>query len=219
MRRFALPRREWLAALLGAVLVVLAYPPFHLFLPSFVCLVPAVWLIVQADGDPRAGRRHLLQGFWYGLFANGLVLYWMVVALWHFTPLSALGYAATIFVEALWWGVIFALTGWLRRRTALPLPLLFAIIWTAVEWMIGHQGDIRFPWLGLGTSLTGYLWPIQIAEWIGARGITFLLVLANGVLALAWVHRADGPRAKRLVGYVLAAVVLATGIGAIRAKT
>lgn len=216
MRALALPRGERFAVLAGALLVVLAYPPFHLFVPSFVCLVPAVWLILQANDDPHAVTRHLAQGFWYGLLANGLVLYWMVAALWHFTPLSAAGYAATIFVEALWWGVIFAATGWFRRRTKLPLPLLFAVVWTAVEWVIGHQGDIRFPWLGLGTSLTHYLLPIQLAEVVGARGITFLLALANGGLALAWVARQDRPRALRLVATVAGGVVVASVYGAVR---
>jgi apolipoprotein N-acyltransferase len=219
VRGFALPRRDGILVAAGAVLLAVAYPPFHLFLPSFVCLVPAVWLILAGETDPRPLRRHLVQGFWFGLLSNALVLYWMIVALWHFTPLSALGYAATIVVLALWSAGLFALTGWVRRRTGLGLLLVFPVLWTAVEWSVGHQGDVRFPWLGLGTSLTHYPMVVQVADVVGARGVTYLLACANTALALAWMARRDRARALRLVGGALLGLVAATGYGAFRMRT
>ena len=50
---------------------------------------------------------------------------------------------------ALWFAVLFGAVGWISSGSRLPLALVFPICWTAVEWLIGHQGDIRFPWLGL----------------------------------------------------------------------
>lgn len=219
MTAFALPRRDWLLVAAGAVLLTVAYPPFHLFLPSFVCLVPAVWLILAGEADSRPLRRHLVQGFWFGLLSNALVLYWMIVALWHFTPLSALGYAATIAILALWSASLFAVTGWVRRRTGLGLLAVFPVLWTAVEWGVGHQSDVRFPWLGLGTSLTHYPMAVQVADLVGARGVTYLLACANTALALAWVARRDRLRAVRLAGSVLAALLAALGYGAFRMGT
>jgi len=35
-------------------------------------------------------------GWWYGLVSNAFVLYWMIVALWHFTPSLGLGYLARL---------------------------------------------------------------------------------------------------------------------------
>jgi len=219
VRALALPRRDWVLVAAGSGLLLLAYPPFHLVLPSFVCLVPAVLLIVDGEGDPRPLRRHLVQGFWFGLLSNGLVLYWMVVALWHFTPLSALGYLATIVILALWSTALFALTGWVRRQTGIGLLAVFPVLWTAIEWAIGHQGDIRFPWLGLGTSLTRFPVLVQMADVGGARGVTFVLALANTALALAWLARRERARAVRLVGGVLAGLALAAGYGAVRMRT
>ena len=203
----------------GSGLLAIAYPPFHLFAPSFVCLVPAVWLILAGEADPRPLRRNLVQGFWFGLLSNALVLYWMVVALWHFTPLSALGYAATVAVLALWSAGLFAVTGWLRRRTGIGLLVSFPLLWTAVEWAIGHQGDVRFPWLGLGTSLTGFPMTVQIADVVGARGVTFLLALANTALALAWLARRERTQVMRLVGGVAVGLLVAVGYGAFRMRT
>ncbi len=210
MRSLALPRTDWWLVLAGALLMVLAYPPFHPLIPSFTCLIPAVLLVVAGADDSRPLRRRLVQGFWFGLTTNGLVLYWMVIALWHFTWLSALGYAATIVVLGLFTSVLFALAGWIPARTGASLALVFPVLWTTLEWLIGHLGDLRFPWLGLGTSLTGFPVLVQIADVIGARGVTLLLVLANVTLALGWLARRDRKRAGLLAAVV---VVTTAGVG------
>src|SRR5206468_3557260 len=79
---------------------------------------------------------------------------WMVVALWHFTPFSALGYLSTVGVLGLLTGTMFWFVVRLRLAApAVPLWVAFPVAWTALEWLIGHLGDVQFPWLGLGTSL------------------------------------------------------------------
>ena len=181
--------RRWPLIGAGAALHVLAYPPFHLLLPSFLCLVPAILLLDEAGMHERPVRRAFATGYWFGLAVLGVLLYWMVFALWHFTPLAALGYVATVAILSLWMGGVFAATVWIRRRTRIPLLLVLPVCWTAAEWAIGHQGDIRFPWLGLGTSLTGYPQMVQIADVIGARGVTLLLVMANVALLEGWRRR------------------------------
>lgn len=213
MRLIALPRSDWLLIVGGSVLVFVAYPPFHLILPSFLCLVPAVRLIVDAGANPRPIRRRLLQGFWFGFLSQALVLYWMPISLWHFTWAISFGYVATVAILALYTALVFALAGWITGRTTVPLVIVFPVLWTAMEWWVGHQGDIRFPWLGLGTSLTGYPVLVQIADVVGARGVTFLLALANAALALAWLHWPHRRRAMNPVAAVIGGVVVAAGYG------
>jgi apolipoprotein N-acyltransferase len=218
LRGLALPRRDWWLLLAGTALTVLAYPPFHLLVPSFVCLVPAVWLLHAGHADPRPIRRHVVQGFWLGVLGNGAVLYWMVVALWHFTPLSLLGYLATIVVLGLFVGILFGLTGAIVRRVGLPLVAVFPVLWTAVEWGVGHLPDVAFPWLGLGTSLTGYPTLVQIADTVGARGITFLLAAANVTLGVAWLRRREPRAGWRLVAVGMG-VLAAVAYGSWRERT
>ena len=92
------PRRAIGPIALGAVALAASYPPFNLPFLSFVAVAPAVLLIRQAVREADVGGAFGV-GFWYGLAAQGLVLNWMIVALWHFTPLAALGYLATITLE------------------------------------------------------------------------------------------------------------------------
>ena len=167
---------------LGAVLLAASYPPFRFPALSFLAVAPAVVLLrrFERENDPRDALRW---GFWYGFVVQGAVLYWLVVALWHFTPLSALGYLATIAIFGLWHALLFWLVVKVRLRLpTVPLWVVFPVAWTAVEWAVGHQGDIRFPWLGLGTSLADASVLVQWADVAGARGVTLWLAWTNVVI-------------------------------------
>src|SRR3989441_8400682 len=110
-----------------------------------------------------------------------------------FTPLSALGYLATIAIYGLWMAGLFWLVTRVRIRfPAVPLWVLFPLAWTAMDWGIGHQGDIRFPWLGLGTSLADAPTLVQWADLAGARGVTLWLAWCNVMLVEARLKRQEG---------------------------
>jgi apolipoprotein N-acyltransferase len=219
----------------GALLLVASYPPFALapLTPalSFIAVTPAVLLLHDAGTDQRSAFRF---GFWYGLAANALVLYWMIVALWRFTKLSGLAYLATIGALALFTGTLFWFVSRLRARLpALPLWITFPIAWTALEWGVGHLSDIRFPWLGLGTSLADAPVLAQWADIAGARGLTLWLAWSGAMVAEA-VRTADGGwrmalsgwrtalrnrRVLRPLGAVVATIVVAAGYGYWRMHT
>ncbi|MGH7419712.1 MAG: apolipoprotein N-acyltransferase [Candidatus Rokuibacteriota bacterium] len=187
-------RRAAVLILAGAAALAGSYPPLRLPILSFVALVPAVLLVRQAaaQGDPR---RAFQWGWWYGVAANGVVLYWMVIALWHYTPFSALGYLITVAILACLTGGLFWLLVRLRRRVpVVPLWVTLPVAWTALEWLVGHLSDIRFPWLGLGTSLADAPVLVQWADLAGARGVTLWLAWANVLIAEAAVTWSSGKR-------------------------
>jgi apolipoprotein N-acyltransferase len=226
-------RREVVLAALTSLLLFAAYPPAALVVPSFVALVPLLWALdertpghfgreapsVQWSVGRRVIERPALHafmlGYWFGVIGWGLVLHWMPVALWHFTPLSAAGYLAAVFIVlAPQWGAAAWGTALVRRRTGLPLWLVFPVVWTAVEWIGGHYHDVRFPWLGLGTSLVRAPTLVQWADLAGARGVTLWLAWANVMVYLALRSRAWRPAAA-----AAATLVLALGYGAWRERT
>jgi apolipoprotein N-acyltransferase len=213
------PRRLAVLVAVGALALTASYPPFPLPVLSFFAIIPGVLLVRQAvaDADPRAAFRW---GWWYGVATNALVLYWIVVALWHFTPLSALGYLATLAVLGLLTAVMFWFVVRIRLAApGVPLWVVFPVAWTALEWLIGHQGDVRFPWLGLGTSLADSPLLVQWADVAGARGVTLWLAWCNVVLLEAAIDVRSTPSAVRRVATVLLTIVLALGYGAWRMRT
>ncbi len=184
-------RGDRLLPALSAVLAVIAFPPFHLLIPSFVALVPlAVWVADQNDGSDASGRgrsaRVFRGGVWFGVLYFGLLLYWMPLALAAFTWWAVPAYLTVVIVLALGAGGF----AWALRRLThhggIPLWLALPLTWTALEWLRAHApGGLAFPWLGLGTSLTGYPEIVGAAELVGARGITLWLALLNGLVAEA----------------------------------
>jgi len=219
VRLLSLPRGDVKIVAAGAVLTVLAYPPFHLLIPSFTCLIPAIYLIQRASADETPLRRGLAQGFWFGVTSGALVLYWMVVALWRFTPLSILGFSATIVALGMYTAILFGLVGWIERKTRISVVASFPLLWTTLEWVVGNGGDVAFPWLGLGTSLTGYPVFIQVADVVGARGITYLLALANAALAVAWLRHGRGRRRWGILSGVGAGIAAALIYGVVRTRS
>jgi len=204
---------------LGALALVFSYPPFPLPILSFFAITPAVLLIRRSvtDADPRGAFRW---GWWYGLITNALVLYWMVVALWHFTPFSALGYLATIAIIGLFTGVMFWFVVKIRLAApAVPLWVVLPVAWTTLEWWIGHLGDVRFPWLGLGTSLADAPVIVQWADIAGARGVTLWLAWCNVAIVEAAVDMRRASYVVRRLAPVVVTVLLALVYGVWRMKT
>jgi len=214
---------ERLLPAVSAFLLLISFPPLHLLIPPFLALVPfAVWL-----SDLPAGREGAFSAMRGGALLCalyfGTLLYWILVALIWFSKLAALAYVGTVMGLTL----AGALFGWSMHRflhgARIPLWLALPIAWTAIEWLRGHMpGELAFPWLGLGTSLTGYPELVGIAEVVGALGVTFWLVLINGLLAQLVIGYRDAQPAARIRrrSVVFALVVtLPMGWGVWRART
>lgn len=174
-------RRSALAFTLG-VCATAALPPFFLFpmlIPAFAGLL---WLVANAP----SGRRAAWDGWWWGLghFTTGL--YWFCIALltdpekfaW-LIPFTLIGLNGLFALFPAFATFIF----YRLRTRGLMVPLMFAVIWTLVEYLRGHILT-GFPW-----NLAGYAFAItdasaQGAAYIGAYGLTFVAVLAACAPAL-----------------------------------
>lgn len=194
---------------LSAVLLALSYPPLHPFLLPFVGLVPfALWVADLPPGQEgrEAARRG---GVVFGTLYFGLVFYWILFALIWFTKLAVVAFAATL-------GILVVMTtvfAWLLHHglhtARLPLWVVLPVTWTALEWSRAHlPSTLAFPWLGLGTSLTGFPEAVGMAEIVGARGVTFWIVLVNALVAGALIRVRERRDWRRQV------VVIALVVGA-----
>lgn len=209
---------ERLPAVLSALLLALSFPPLHPLVLPFVGLVPlAVWLQgLRGDG---AGRRAALRGgFLFGVVYFGLLFYWIPVALALPPDTGAagtIGAAGTMGSGVALASVVFAVLAfaviviglaamaaafaWTLHDAVCvaraPLWLALPVTWTALEWARAHlPSTLALPWLGLGTSLTGYPELVGVAEVIGARGVTFWIATVNALVA-GLVVRARGRQA------------------------
>lgn len=215
-------RRQLFAAAATAFLLFITYEPVGWAALAFVALYFFLDELERARAAGWTAWQAVRLGYWFGVLANGVVLYWMVIALWHFTPLSLLGYLASVFlVLAPQWALLVWLLHRVQARTTIPLWVAFPILWTAVDWIGGHLGDVRFPWLGLGTALGGVPRVAQWAEFAGARGLTLWVAWAN---VLFWEHiklylRKEWRAGMRRFGWFEGTIILSWAFGLWREKT
>jgi apolipoprotein N-acyltransferase len=220
IRRGHFPRTGEYAALAGSTLLfAIAFPPFPLLLPAFLCLVPfAVAIARRAD---RAGslREAARLGFWFGMLGYAANLYWIAIALSIYTKLAIVGYIAALFVLA----PVVAVAGMalfvLRRKTRLPLALLLPIVWVASEVVLNYMADLAFPWLPLGLALSRTPVLAQAADLSGVRGLSFCIAAVNGLIADAWLMRGQRAAIARRLVAAIAIVGAMAGYGAWRMRT
>ena len=171
--------RGCLLALLTSALLLTASPGV-MALPqlAWLALVPLFWGLHN-----QPPRRAALLGLICGLAYYLPLLYWIVIVLATYgqvpVPIAVLALA----LLALYMSCYLAGFAFLCAKTGPRLPLLvFApACWVALDLIRGLLFT-GFPWMDL--AYTQYNLPllIQIADLAGHHGLTFLMVLANGLI-------------------------------------
>jgi apolipoprotein N-acyltransferase len=166
----------------------------------------ALW--IAGRPPDRAGSASVRRGA--ALFAVvhfGLVFHWLLPALVLLTPAGPLlfvaGLALLAALTVVWAEAFRHAVAELRA----PLWLALPVTWTGLEWAMAHlPGPLAMPWLGLGTTLTGFPRLVGIGEVVGARGVGFWIALVNGLVAVLVQDRAKARASRILVatGLVLA---------------
>ncbi len=189
-------------------MLAVCFPPLDIGGLAFVALAPllcAVWLRRPVR---RAGRVHFGLGYVTGLIFFSTTFYWIgeLAPLYEMkamlcTPVLLALYLALYPAVWAWFAgwlagthfqtpapdplAPFARPPLLSSTRNLALSLLIAAAWVGLDWLRGWLFT-GFGWNQLGVALHGELALIQIAEFTGAGGLGFLLVLCNciGVITL-----------------------------------
>ena len=201
--RDSVSKRKWLILPLGGILFALTviFPQIGSF--EWIALIPALLAILTLIPDPTVKYRRL-----YGL---GLVFFWPFYAVnfhWFFYmyPLDFAGMsrpASAVVVtvaclglslfQALGAALLFPLRGVATRGKRLSKhtilhPILFACLWTALEWWQAHSGWSGVPWARLAIGQAENVLSLQSAAIFGSYFITVLMVAVNGLLAYMFLH-------------------------------
>lgn len=203
-------RYEGASIAAAAVLLTMAYPPFELVWPAFVCLVPAGLLILRGCDRPDSWRWHLSVGFTYGAVTYGVLLFWLARALWLHARVALPLYAVAVLLFGAATAVLFGTVGRIVRGSPARLVLALPVGVVALEWVAGQVGPLALPWHQLALTVTSAPLLVQVADIAGSEGLGFLLVMVNALLALAWWERRGvRPRLMRLEAAATIVVLMA----------
>jgi len=204
----------WLAAVSSGLLCTGCFPPFDQTWLCWIALTPLIAAIWFSGKDSRhPWLRNLLLGYVAGLVFFWTVLSWLTTVTvlgWFVLEF----YMAIYFALWAWfcglvrpreikeeprstkWDQMLAQAGrdrppprssWTRSTNNLALAFLLAAAWTTQEWLRGWVFS-GWGWNGLGVALHA-TWPlIQIAEFTGVAGLSFMVAFAN-VIAVTTARR------------------------------
>ncbi|MDP2123615.1 MAG: apolipoprotein N-acyltransferase [Parvibaculum sp.] len=211
--------RRAAAAFLAGALSTLALSPYN-FLPILFLTLPVLVWLLDGVGEPTRSRRRRvmwragLLGWWFGFGYFFMGLYWVGHAFLVEAERVAflLPLAVTLLPAglALFTGAAAALARlfWFGgyRRIA-----VFAVSWTAFEWLRGHVLT-GFPWNLIGQSFASSDALMQAGAMVGAYGLSFIALLIAAAPA-TFDSRVDavrrGPGAELLVAPAIALAGLA----------
>ena len=154
-------------------------------------------------------HRPFKSGFIAGLVFFAATLYWVNIVMTTYGHLpqaiSLLLYLALAGYLALFWGTATWATCRLKEFRNYPYALTLPVLWVALEFLREFLLT-GFPWATLGYSQHAWLTMVQSADLFGVYGVSYLLLLANAVLA----ESALALRRKSLQGFPVKALVVAT---------
>jgi apolipoprotein N-acyltransferase len=193
----------WAAAGLSAGLLELPFPlagplPPWRSLFAWFALAPLLAALVAAGRQPRPLRRCLQLGYLCGVLWYIGNCYWIRDTMMKygdmppFVPeLLLLGFSLILGLYFGFFGLFVALV---HKRTGSRLLALAVtpVLWTALELAASRITSV--PWDQLGYSQVDNALVNQLAPWTGVYGISFLIVVANALLAGALVIEQLKPR-------------------------
>lgn len=170
-------------AVVSAVLLVISFPDFNLWLLAWIGLVPLFLIVVRRTQPWRSFYLGWLFGsvFFYGS------CYWLTYSMIHFGGMPAPLAFVLLLPGAALLGIFSGLfTMTLARaigKWGAAALFLAPLFWSALEWArLGTTGQL---WNAIGYSQAYHPWLIQPARWGGVYGVGSLIVAVNASLAFA----------------------------------
>ena len=198
----------WLAAISSGLLSTGCFAPFNFTWLCWIALAPLIAAVWFSENHWRhRWLRNLLLGYVAGLtffwtafswLTTVTVLGWFVLqfymaiyfALWAWFCGLLTPRTRRKKVSSTKWDLMLAQAAssaasprspWTKSTNNLLLAVLLAAAWVTQEWLRGWVFS-GFGWNGLGVALHDN-WPlIQIAEFTGVAGLSFMVALANVIL-------------------------------------
>lgn len=205
----------------SALLLWTTFPPANWGWLAWIALVP-LFLLVKSRGERSA------RSVYFGAWLGG-VIFWSLAIQWvRLTDESAwLGWLAMVLALSAFWPLFLWITRLAVLRLRLPLMVAAPVVWVALEYARAYFAT-GFPWYYLAHSQHQSLGVIQISDWSGSLGVSFLIAVVNAWLVELLTQPLMRPTAKgaRLttaqgvrLGAVLGMLGLTLGYGAFRLST
>ena len=178
IKKALFPSKKVFLACLSGILLTASFPPLELSFLAWFALVP---LLISLENEPS--YRAFKLGFISGTVHYLSLIYWIVIVLGRYGNLNIFLSSFPCFLLCLCLALfvaLFSLLIVLFRGSRLP-AVLAGMFWVGFEYFRAEY-FLEFPWCLLGYTQYDNLSLIQISDILGVYGLSFLIVLVNGLI-------------------------------------
>ncbi|MGE5399998.1 MAG: apolipoprotein N-acyltransferase [Ignavibacteriales bacterium] len=175
-----LRKQQRLAGMLSGLMMGLSFPPIPFPAPllMFAGLIPYLLVIDKKEKLIDINRFTYLTFFVF----NVITIYWVGSWTSEADPFLMIGGFLLLFINTAFFLIPATLFYFARKIFSRRIAfILFPFFWVAYEYFYMIT-DASFPWLTLGNGLTYFTRFIQIADVLGAMGLSLLIVSFNVIL-------------------------------------
>ena len=177
-----------LCILISSFLCILCFPKFSLWWISFVALIPFFFALENA----KTSLKQIFYGILWSVFFGCGMGYWVYSTLINYYEVP-FAKAVLFFILCLICPIILIygsftfLYRFLYKDSLFFYALVVPSVWVLAEYL-KELIPFMIPWGGLGYALIPFSGFIQIADIVGAYGVTFIVVMVNSLL-WCFLHR------------------------------
>lgn len=174
--------KDRLLLILSGILMGLSFPPVPTPALMFLGLIPYLHVIEKKKSLIDLNRATYLMAFFFSL----VTVYW--VGAWQVgkDPFLMIAGGLLMFINPIFFIIPSTLLYFSRKVLNNKISLfLFPFFWITYEYAY-MLTDASFPWLTLGNGLSHFNSFIQIADIIGAMGLSVIIVFINILLYKSW---------------------------------
>ena len=175
-------------ALFSSLLIFVSIPKIDWWPIAWIAFVP-VMIALHNAGQSNSLFSVFLVSSTFSFFSGVGKVYWVMETVMSYGGLnivlglvSMVGVALVIALYSFLYGIFVARTDW----NSLFFPFFAAALWTALEYAQTYLFT-GFPWELLGYSQYKVLPVIQIAQFTGVYGVSFLVMLLNATIAMLFM--------------------------------
>jgi apolipoprotein N-acyltransferase len=195
--------RPLLLAVASGILATLSLPSYSFSWLAWIALAPLLYGL--REGGPGKGA---LGGLLFGMTFGATSFFWVLVI----PTLNGLHFAMMVLVFGLFYLAFGALYALAVRRVGAAIILVGPALWVACEYARGNFFFLAYPWNFLAHSQYANLAVIQVADFSGAYGVSFLLALV-GQLASEVPDVIAGRALRWRMQALVAAALVAASLG------
>lgn len=194
-----------LICIVSGILIGISYPPIPFPYFIFIAFVPYFFILNKTEQLIKRMHYSYLTFFVFNL----ITIYWVGSWTKEADPFLMISGGLLLFVNpALYLIPVFLHHYALKTIGKKGALFLFPFFWVFFEYLYTLT-DLRFPWLTLSNSVTGFNIFVQIAEIIGAYGISLLILFINLLFYLLISDYQEKKKINFLIGNAIFSIFVA----------